>query len=128
MKRVLTGEDIIRLQDLVYRIPVPDHVYHYAVTLVRKTRRKEDAAPDYVKNWVEWGAGPRASQYLILGAKARSILHGRPYASVADVRAVAAPVLRHRVLLNFNAEADGATSDDVVEKLLADTPAIEEEE
>jgi MoxR-like ATPase len=124
---VLSGDDIIALQKLVYRIPVPDHVYRYAVTLVRKTRKDDSLAPDYVHNWVEWGAGPRASQYLALGAKARSILRGGGYASVEDIKAVAAPVLRHRVLLNFNAEAEGVNSDQVVVKLLEDTPAIEED-
>jgi MoxR-like ATPase len=127
VKQVLTGEDIVKLQDLVYRIPVPEHVYRYAVTLVRKTRKKEADAPAYVRDWVAWGAGPRASQYLVLGAKARSILLGRGYASVEDVKAVAAPVLRHRVLLNFNAEAEGVTSDDVVARLLSEVPAIEPE-
>ena len=126
VSKVLSGEDIVALQKLVYRIPVPDHVYNFAVTLVRKTRTDDPLAPDYVRNWVEWGAGPRASQYLVLGAKARSILHGRGYASVEDVKALAAPVLRHRVLLNFNAEAEGVNSDQVVQKLLDDTPAIEE--
>ncbi|MDD4891788.1 MAG: MoxR family ATPase, partial [Phycisphaerae bacterium] len=111
VEKVLTAEDIVQLQDLVYRIPVPDHVYQYAVTLVRKTRREQPEAPDYVRNWVSWGAGPRASQYLVLGAKARSILYGRGYASVEDIKAVAGPVLRHRILLNFNAEAEGVTSD-----------------
>ena len=124
---VLTGDDIVGLQDLVYRIPVPDHVYRYAVTLVRKTRRDQPEAPDYVRNWVAWGAGPRASQYLTLGAKARSVLKGRGYASVEDVKAVAAPVLRHRILLNFNAEAEGVTSDDVVQKLLDEMPVVEED-
>ena len=127
VQKVLTGDDIIRLQDLVYRIPVPDHVFRYAVTLVRRTRTAEPETPDYIRNWVAWGAGPRASQYLILGAKARSILQGRGYASVEDVKAVAAPVLRHRILLNFNAEAEGVTSDVVVQRLLDEVPAIEEE-
>jgi len=127
VSEILSGEDIIKLQDLVYRIPVPDHVYRYAVTLVRKTRKKEADVPDYIKSWVAWGAGPRASQYLVLGAKARSILRGRSYASVEDVKAVAAPVLRHRILLNFNAEAEGVTSDDVVGKLLDEVPVIEED-
>jgi len=127
VSHVLTGEDICKLQDLVYRIPVPDHVYQYAVTLVRKTRRDEGEAPDYIRDWVAWGAGPRASQYLILGAKARSILYGRGYASVEDIKAVAAPVLRHRILLNFNAEAEGVTSDTVIERLMSEMPVIEED-
>ena len=124
--KVLSADDIIELQNLVYRIPVPDHVYQYAVTLVRKTRRDQPEAPDYVRNWVSWGAGPRASQYLILGAKARSILYGRGYASVEDVQAVAGPVLRHRILLNFNAEAEGVTSDRVIARLIEDVPAVKE--
>jgi MoxR-like ATPase len=124
--KVLSGQDIIALQDLVYCIPVPDHVYRYAVTLVRKTRKDDAESPPYVREWVAWGAGPRASQYLILGAKARSILYSRGYASVEDVKAVAAPVLRHRILLNFNAEAEGMTPDGVVRKLLAEVPAIQE--
>ena len=127
LEHVLTGADIIQLQDLVYRIPVPEHVYRYAVTLVRLTRKAERDCPDYVREWVAWGAGPRASQYLILGAKARSILRGRGYASVEDVKSVAYPVLRHRILLNFNAEAEGVTSDDVVARLLAQVPVITEE-
>jgi len=127
LETVLTGDDIIALQDLVYRIPVPDHVYHYAVTLARMTRNKEPDASDYIRSWVSWGAGPRASQYLVLGAKARSILHGRGYASVDDVKAVAYPVLRHRILLNFNAEAEGITSDRVIDHLIEDMPDIDEE-
>ena len=125
--KVLSGQDIIALQDLVYCIPVPDHVYRYAVTLARKTRKDDPDSPPYVREWVAWGAGPRASQYLILGAKARSILYSRGYASVEDVKAVAAPVLRHRILLNFNAEAEGMTPDSIVRKLLAEVPAIQEQ-
>ncbi len=127
VKHTLSGEDIIRLQDLVYRIPVPDHVYQYAVKLVRMTRKNDPDVPQYIRDWVAWGAGPRASQYLVLGAKARSILRGRGYASVEDIKAVAGPVLRHRILLNFNAEAEGVSSDDVVEKLLQEVPAIEKD-
>ena len=127
VRHVLTGQDIVALQNLVTRIPVPDHVYRYAVTLVRRTRKANADCPDYVRNWVAWGAGPRASQYLVLGAKARSVLRGRPYASVEDVQAVAAPVLRHRILVNFNAEAEGATSDTIVQKLLEDTPKLQED-
>jgi MoxR-like ATPase len=84
--------------------------------------RKTPEAPDFVKQYVSWGAGPRASQYLILGAKARAILHGRPYVSIEDVQAVAAPVLRHRILTNFNAEAEGIRPDDIVKKLTALIP------
>ena len=108
-------------------MPVPDHVYQYAVKLVRMTRKNDPDVPQYIRDWVAWGAGPRASQYLVLGAKARSILQGRGYASVEDIKAVAGPVLRHRILLNFNAEAEGVSSDDVVEKLLQEVPAIEKD-
>jgi len=126
VKQVLTGADIIELQDLVYRIPVPDHVYKYAVELVRRTRRDEKEAPEFVRDLVAWGAGPRACQYLILGAKARSILKGRGYASVEDIKAVAHPVLRHRILLNFNAEAEGMITDDVIDRLISEMPVIAE--
>jgi MoxR-like ATPase len=126
VKQVLSGADIIQLQDLVYRIPVPDHVYKYAVELVRRTRRDEKEAPEFVRDLVAWGAGPRACQYLILGAKARSILKGRGYASVQDIKAVALPVLRHRILLNFNAEAEGMITDDVIQRLISEMPVIAE--
>jgi len=127
VKPVLTGRDIIALQDLVYRIPVPEHVYRYAVTLARSTRPRQDGAPGYIREWVAWGAGPRASQYLVLAAKARSILEGRDYASVEDVRVVAGPVLRHRVLLNFNAEAEALTPNDVIQRLVEDLPGVDQE-
>ena len=91
------------------RVPAPDHVIRYAVELVRHTRPKEPGAPDFVKELVDWGAGPRASQNLVLGAKARAILDGRMAASVEDVRALAGPVLRHRVIPNFRAESEGIT-------------------
>ncbi len=120
-------DDIVQLKDLVYRRPVPDHVYRCAVTLARKSRPRQEGAASYIREWVAWGSGPRASQYLTLGAKARSILLGRGYASVEDIKSVAYPVLRHRILLNFNAEAEGITSDDVIARLIEDTPAIEPE-
>ena len=110
------------LQDTVRRIPVGDHVFEYAAALTRATRPGEPEAPDFVRECVSWGAGPRASQYLILGAKARAALHGRLYATTQDVAEVALPVLRHRILTNFNAEADNITPDIVVQKLLEKTP------
>jgi len=128
LKKVLGVEEVLFLQDLVRRVPVPDHVYRYAVTMSRMTRTKGDGVPEYIRNWVAWGAGVRASQYLILGAKARAILYGRSYASLEDVRAVAFPVLRHRILTNFNAEAEGVSSDDIVERLLKDVPKFTEED
>ena len=124
--KVLTADDMISLQQLVGRVPVPDHVYDYAVSIVRKSRPAEDQVPDYISEWVSWGAGPRATQYLVLGAKARAVLNGRYYAGVEDVRAVAHCVLRHRILTNFNAEAEGVDSDSIIEKLLADTPGVSE--
>jgi MoxR-like ATPase len=118
LTRVLSPEQIITLQELVRRVPVPDHVIRYAVELVRHTRPKEPGVPEFVAKNVSWGAGPRASQFLVLGAKARAILNGRFAASVEDVRAVAKPVLRHRVLPNFHAESEGITSLRLVDQLL----------
>ena len=116
---ILSGADIIRLQKLVRRVPVPDHVLDYAIRLARKTR-PSDGAPDYVSNWVSWGAGPRASQYLVLGAKTRAILLGKYAPETEDVKAVAQPVLRHRIVTNFNAEADGVSSSDIVDRLVSE--------
>jgi len=122
----LTGEDIIRLQQIVRRVPVADHVFAYARDLARATRPASPEAPDFVNELVNWGAGPRASIYLIMAAKARAILHGRYHATTEDVREMALPVLRHRVLTTFNAEAAGITSDEVVMRLLAEIrPASE---
>ncbi|MFH1864265.1 MAG: AAA family ATPase, partial [Candidatus Eisenbacteria bacterium] len=103
----------------VRRVPVPDHVLAYAVRLARSTR-PTDSSPDYIRNWVSWGAGPRASQYLVLGAKTRAILRGQFAPETEDVRAVAQPVLRHRIVTNFNAEADGVSASDIVDRLIND--------
>ncbi|HEX8698392.1 MAG TPA: MoxR family ATPase [Myxococcaceae bacterium] len=119
LEKILSPERIIALQDLVRRVPVPDHVVRYAVDLVRNTRPKEPGVPDFVSKNVSWGAGPRASQYLVLAAKARAILDGRFVAAVEDVRALARPVLRHRVLPNFTAESEGITSVKLVDQLVA---------
>jgi len=118
----LTGADIISLQDIVRRIPVGDHVFKYAADLARATRPTEPEAPAFVKECVSWGAGPRASQYLILGAKARAALYGRFYATTEDVVAVALPVLRHRILTNYQATDAGLNADKVVQKLLETIP------
>ena len=118
LTNVLGGDEIIRLQELVRRVPVSDHVIDYAVRLVRATRPGRDGVPDYIKNWVSWGAGPRASQYLILGAKTKAVLDGRFTPSVEDVRFVSKPVLRHRIVTSFNAEADGVGPEEIVDKLL----------
>ncbi|HET9754835.1 MAG TPA: AAA family ATPase, partial [Myxococcales bacterium] len=108
------------LQDLVLRVPAAEHVIRYAVELVRRTR-PQDSAGKHVKDHVSWGAGPRASQALILAAKARAALQGRPAADVSDVRALAEPVLRHRVITNFHAEAEGVDSRQVIAELLKET-------
>jgi MoxR-like ATPase len=118
LHRVLTPHKIRDLQSLVLRVPAADHVIRHAVELVRLTRPKEPGAPDFVKDLVEWGAGPRASQFLVLGAKARAILDGRMAASVEDVRALAKPVLVHRVITNFRAESDNVTPEEIVTRLL----------
>ncbi len=119
---VLDGEDILRLQHLVRRVPVAPHVIHYALRLVRSTRVLEEGCPEFVKELVSWGAGPRGAQYLLLGAKARAVLEGRTYATTDDIRAVARPVLRHRVITNFGAESSGITSDTVINRLLDELP------
>jgi MoxR-like ATPase len=118
LEKILSPERILALQELVRRVPVPDHVVRYAVELVRHTRPKEPGAPDFIAKNASWGAGPRASQYLVVAAKARAILNGRFVATVEDVRAMARPVLRHRVLPNFTAESEGITSVKLIDQLL----------
>jgi MoxR-like ATPase len=122
LQKILTPEQIRALQDLVLRVPAAEHVIRHAVELVRRTRPAE-ASDQHVRDHVAWGAGPRASQALILGAKARAALSGRPAATVEDVRALAEPVLRHRVLTNFHAEAEGVDSRAVIAQLLRDVRA-----
>ncbi len=115
---VLQREEIIMLQDLVRRVPVSDNVISYTVNLVNKTRPDNGYSPKYIKDWISWGAGPRASQYLILGAKTNAILDGRFSPEIEDIKNVTKPVLRHRLITNFNAEADGIKTIDIIEKLL----------
>jgi MoxR-like ATPase len=115
---VLSGSQIVELQKVVRRVPAADNVLQYAMRLARLTRPGKNGTPDFIGQYVNWGAGPRASQYLVLGAKARAILHGRFHAGKDDVRAVAFPVLRHRILTNYNAEAEGVSSDDIVRRLI----------
>ncbi|MBI5473301.1 MAG: AAA family ATPase, partial [Ignavibacteriae bacterium] len=98
-----------------------DNVIEFAVRLATRTRPKADSSPKFIKDWLSWGAGPRASQYLILGAKTRAIIAGRHTPDIADVRSMAAPVLRHRIVANFNAEADGVSTIDIVERLVKET-------
>jgi MoxR-like ATPase len=123
VSKVLSHADVTELQQFVRKVPVADHVIRYAMQFSRQTRRGRGDVPDFVQKYVTWGAGPRASQYLILGAKARAMLHGRAYATTEDVRSVAAPVLRHRILTNFNAEAEGIKPDDIVRRLIDLIPA-----
>jgi MoxR-like ATPase len=122
VKEVLTADEIIRLQQLVRRVPAAPHILHYALRLVRATRVHEGEAPAFVKDWVSWGSGPRGMQYLLLAGKARAMLNGRFFVNTDDIKAVAYPVLRHRVITNFNAESAGITPDKVIEKLLAEIP------
>jgi len=119
LEKVMGAEEIIKLQKLARKVPVADHVINYAVRIARSTRPSENHLP-YIKNWVSWGAGPRASQYMILGAKTRAILDGRFSPAIEDVKAVAKPVLRHRIVTSFNAEADGVNTENIIEKLLGD--------
>ncbi len=115
---VFTSEELIGLQEVVRKVPLGDHVYTFAVDLVRATRVSEEYAVPDVKLWLDWGAGPRACQYLLLGAKARALLNGRFHATVEDVVAIAKPVLRHRLVLNFAAESEGLTADALVDRIL----------
>lgn len=118
LNQILGTERILEYQRLVRRVPVADNVVDFAVTLVTRTRPKLPSSPQFIKDWLSWGAGPRASQNLILGAKTRAVLDGRFTPDIEDVRSVAGPVLRHRIVPNFNAEADGVTAIQIVEKLL----------
>ena len=122
LKHALTGEQILALQEVVRRVPVAEHVFVYARDLVRATRPKEPESPKFIREYISWGAGPRAGQYLILGAKARAILEGRFHVTTEDVKTVAYPVLRHRLVTTFKADSEGLKTDDVVEQLIATVP------
>jgi MoxR-like ATPase len=122
IRPILKGRDLVSIQQLVREIPASDHMVDYAVDLARATRPKEHGAPKFVQDWLAWGAGPRAAQYLILTAKARAVLHGRLAVSADDIRAMARPVLRHRIFTNFNADAEGVDVDQVIERILREIP------
>ena len=124
---VLTGDEVLQLQKVVRQVPVTDHVVDYALALVRQTRIGEEGTPAFVNEWLSWGAGPRAVQYLLLGGKARALLRGRTHVSTEDIQALAAPVLRHRIVTNFSAESDGIRPDNVIQKLVEETPSKEGE-
>ncbi len=121
LRPIIHGEQVLEFQELVRRVPVPDHVYDHAVTLARRTRPPLPETPEWVKGWVSWGAGPRAVQYLVIGAKARAALRGSYMARLEDVEAIAEPVLGHRVLTNFHAESEGVTSRQIVRRLVEES-------
>ena len=125
VESVVTGEDLLHYRELIQRAPVADHILKYAVSLVRATRITKEEAPDFIKEWVSFGAGPRAGLALVSAAKARAILHGNFHASIDDIVAVAKPVLRHRIAPNFAAQAEGVTSDTIIERLLETLPRFE---
>ncbi|MGD9495236.1 MAG: AAA family ATPase [Armatimonadota bacterium] len=122
VEAALSADQIVRLQRVVREVPVADHVLDYAVRLARASRPEGPGAPDFVRRWVAWGAGPRASQTLVLSAKTRALLYGRPVPSIEDVREMALPALRHRIITSFAAEAEDVTSDEVVRRLLEAVP------
>jgi MoxR-like ATPase len=122
-ERPVTGDDLVAFQRLVRRVPVADAVMRYALSLVRATRPKSPTAPDFVRKWVGFGASVRAAQYLVLGGKARALTSGRYHVSFDDIRALAHPVLRHRILANFHAQSEGITTDGLIDQLLAAVPA-----
>ncbi|HUD48680.1 MAG TPA: MoxR family ATPase [Candidatus Baltobacteraceae bacterium] len=118
LSKVIDAAQIISFQEVVQRVPVPDHIYDLAVDLVRRTRPRSDQSPEWIKKWVTWGAGPRAVQYLVRGAKARAVLHGSYLVRLEDLEAVAAPVLTHRILTNFQAQSEGVDSSEIIVRLL----------
>ncbi|MCA8990724.1 MAG: MoxR family ATPase [Planctomycetaceae bacterium] len=122
---VLDGEQILEIQNIVRQVHVSDHVADYALSLVRQTRVGEPGIPKFVTEWLGWGAGPRAVQYLLLGAKTRALLNGRVHVSTSDIAELAAPILRHRIVTNFSAESEGITPDQVIARLIKETPAKE---
>jgi MoxR-like ATPase len=118
LHKVLSAEEIINYQNLIYKIPVNDNVIEYAVDLVAKTRPNGERAPEIIKKYIEWGAGPRASQYLIIGAKAQAAIRGKYAPDIEDVKSVAIAILRHRIMRNYKAEAEGYTTETIIKKLL----------
>ncbi|TWT39703.1 AAA family ATPase [Blastopirellula retiformator] len=124
----LSADDIAQLTHVVRKAPVADHVAEYAIQLVRMTRKGREETPDFIGQYVQWGAGPRASQYLVLGAKSRAVLEGRTFVTTQDVQAVALPVLRHRMRTNFTADAEGITTDDLIRRLIELVPTVAADE
>ena len=124
---VVAPEEILELQNLVREVPVSDHLIRYALSLVRQTRVGENGVPDLVAEQLAWGAGPRAVQFLVVGAKARALMNRRTHVTIEDIQTLAKPVLRHRIVVNFAAESDGIAPDDIIESLLQNTPTLEDE-
>ena len=124
---VLSAADIVNLQASVREVPVSDHLVRYALTLVRQTRTGQKGVPDFVSDQLSWGAGPRAVQFLIIGAKARALLQGRSHVTVEDIQTLAAPSLRHRIVVGFAAESEGVTSDAIIRRIIETTPTREDE-
>jgi MoxR-like ATPase len=122
VEKVVDGRQIVQLQELVRRVPVGEHVYNFALDIARATRPNEPGASDFVRHWLSWGAGPRAGQHMILAGKARALMLGRLYVITEDIEAVAPPVLRHRIIPNFNAEAEGITVEQIINKIMALVP------
>ena len=122
LSRIMSNEELIEFQQLVKDIPVAENVVEYAVNFVGSTRPDNKRAPKFIKDWLDWGAGPRASSFLILGAKAIAAIDGRTSPNIADIQSIIKPVLRHRIIANFNAEADNITTDNILEKLMDSTP------
>jgi len=124
---VLQAEEIIELQRIVREVPVTDHVIRYALSLVRQTRVGEPGVPDFVADRIGWGAGPRAVQFMVVGAKARALLEGRTHVTCGDIQALAKPILRHRLVLSFTAQSEGVTADDLIDRIVLVTPTKEDE-
>jgi MoxR-like ATPase len=120
--RVIDARKIVELQEIVRRVPVGDHVFNFALDIIRATRPNEAGASDFVRHWLSWGAGPRAGQYMILAGKARALMRGRLFVTIEDIEAVASPVLRHRIIPNFNAEAEGISVEQIINKILSLIP------
>jgi MoxR-like ATPase len=118
IEAIFTGEDILRFAEIVRKVPIAQDVVRYAVRLAAISRPRQKGTPDFINEWVSWGAGLRAAQYLVLGAKARALLHNRAHVTVDDIRHLASPTMRHRILINYRAEAEGATVESVITRLL----------
>ena len=122
LNQIITKDELIKFQNIVRDIPVSDNVVQYAVNFVTSTRPKNEDSPKFIKDWLDWGAGPRASSFLILASKAIAALDGRTTPDINDIQKIAKPVLRHRIIANFNAEAENITSDDIINKLIDTVP------